>query len=220
MTGTRPLNDGVWHHIAVVNDDFNSSGQVNVNETKIFVDGVLDPPSSFSGRVLATGSNNVPCIGGSNHHVDYNFAGSIDDLRIFSRGLSDAEVAALSTTVPRYLNEPSVNQDYDGDGMSDDDEWLAGTDPMDASSVLRILGTAVNGSSVTLNWVGVQGRDYQIEESFGLNEWHPVPGQGPVRIETPVTPGGPIIPPFLSVTVPKAGPGRQFFRLRVSLSAP
>ena len=220
IRGTRPLNDGAWHHVAVVNSDFNSSGQVNVNETKIFIDGVLDPPSSFSGRVLATGSNNVPCIGGSNHNVDYNFAGSIDDLRIFFRGLSDAEVVALSTTVPRYLNEPSVNQDYDGDGMSDEDEWLAGTDPMDASSVLRILGTVVNGSSVTLNWVGVQGRDYQIEESFNLNDWHPVPGQGPVRIETPVTPGGPIIPPFLSVTVPKAGPGRQFFRLRVSLSAP
>lgn len=220
ITGTRPLNDGVWHHVAVVNDDFNSSGQVNVNETKIFVDGVLDPASSFSGRVLATGSNNVPCIGGSNHNVNYNFVGSIDDLRIFSRGLSDAEVVALSATVPRYLNEASVNPDYDGDGMSDEDEWTAGTDPMDSNSLLKILETVVNGGNVSLSWVGTVGRDYQVEESFDLIEWHLVPGQGPVRIETPVTPGGPIIPPFLSVTVPKAGPGRQFFRLRVSLSAP
>ncbi len=220
ITGTRPLNDGVWHHVAVVNDDFNSNGQVNVNETKIFVDGVLDPASSFSGRVLATGSNNVPCIGGSNHNVDYNFVGSIDDLRIFSRGLSDAEVVALSATVPRYLNEASVNPDYDGDGMSDEDEWTAGTDPMDSNSLLKILETVVNGGNVSLSWVGTVGRDYQVEESFDLIEWHLVPGQGPVRIETPVTPGGPIIPPFLSVTVPKAGPGRQFFRLRVSLSAP
>jgi hypothetical protein len=220
IRGTRPLNDGAWHHVAVVNSDFNSSGQVNVNETKIFIDGVLDPPSSFSGRVLATGSNNVPCIGGSNHSTGYNFAGNIDDLRIFSRALSDAEVSTLSSSVSRYLNDVQGNPDYDGDGMNDEDEWIAGTDPMDASSVLKVQGMTVNGSSVTLNWVGVQGRDYQIEESFNLNDWHPVPGQGPVRIETPVTPGGPIIPPFLSVTVPKAGPGRQFFRLRVSLSAP
>jgi hypothetical protein len=220
IRGTRPLNDGAWHHVAVVNSDFNSSGQVNVNETKIFIDGVLDPPSSFSGRVLATGSNNVPCIGGSNHSTGYNFAGNIDDLRIFSRALSDAEVSTLSSSVSRYLNDVQGNPDYDGDGMNDEDEWIAGTDPMDASSVLKVQGMTVSGSSVTLNWVGVQGRDYQIEESFNLNDWHPVPGQGPVRIETPVTPGGPIIPPFLSVTVPKAGPGRQFFRLRVSLSAP
>ena len=218
MTGTRPLNDGLWHHVAVVNDDFNSSGQVNVNETKIFIDGVLDPPSSFSGRVLATGSNNVPSIGGSNHSVDHNFTGSIDDLRIFSRALSDAEVLALSTTIPRYLNVQNENPDYDGDGMSDDDEWLAGTDPTNSNSLLRILDTVVNGGNVGLSWVGTTGRDYVVEESFDLIEWHPV--YGPVRIEPPVTPGDPIAPPFLSVNVPKAGPGRQFFRLSVTLTAP
>ncbi len=218
ITGTRPLNDGVWHHVAVVNDDFNSSGQVNVSETKIYVDGVLDPASSFSGRVLATGSNNVPCIGGSNHQVDYNFTGNIDDLRIFSRGLSDAEVLALSAASPRYLNVQNWTQDYDGDGMSDEDEWIAGTDPMNSSSLLRILETVVNGGNVSLSWVGTTGRDYVVEESFDLVEWHPV--YGPVRIEPPVTPGEPIVPPFLSVNVPKAGPGRQFFRLRVTLTPP
>lgn len=218
MTGTRPLNDGVWHHVAVVNDDFNASGQANVNETRFYIDGVLDPPSSFSGRVLATGSNNVPSLGGSNHNAGYNFAGSIDDLRIFSRALTGAEVVALSRAASRYLNVPAEFPDYDADGVTDEDEWIAGTDPMNRGSFLRIEEITVNGTNVTLGWTGVPGRDYAVEESFDLAEWHPVPGLGPVRINSPVAPGNPAYSPLLSATAPKAGPGRQFFRLRVSLT--
>lgn len=218
MTGTRPLNDGLWHHVAVVNDDFNVSGQVNVNETQFYIDGVLDPPSSFSGRVLATGSNNVPSLGGSNHNAGYNFAGCIDDLRIFSRGLSESEVAALSSSVSRYLNVPDQLADFDGDGITDDDEWIAGTDPMNSGSFLRIEGIAVAGANVMLGWTGVPGRDYVVEESFDLAEWHPVPGLGPVRIDTSVPPEDPAYSPQLSASAPKAGTGRQFFRLRVSLT--
>jgi hypothetical protein len=104
--------------------------------------------------------------------------------------------------------------------VSDEDEWVAGTDPMDSRSFFKILETAVNGGNVDLSWLGVPGRDYVVEESFDLVEWHPVPGQGPLRIEPPITSGNPIISPFLSVSVPKAGSGRQFFRVRVSLTPP
>lgn len=218
MTGTRPLNDGVWHHVAVVNDDFNASGQTNVNETKFYIDGVLDPPSDFSGRVLATGSNNVPCLGGSNHNTGYNFAGCIDDLRIFSRALSGPEVAALSVADSRNLTVQAESPDYDADGVTDEDEWLAGTDPMNQASFLRIEEMTVDGADVTLEWTGVPGRDYVVEESFDLAGWHPVPGLGPVRMDLSVAPGSPAYTPLLSATAPKAGSGRQFFRLRVSLT--
>lgn len=220
IRGTRPLNDGQWHHVVVMNDDFNASGQVNVSETRIYIDGVLDPPSSFSGRVLATGSNIVPAIGGSNHQAGFNFAGNIDDLRIFPRALSEAEVADLAAAVPWYLEVSDASGDFDHDGMNDADESLAGTDPMDPNSILRIQEIELDGSNVTLSWMGVPGRDYVVEESFDLVEWHPVSGLGPVSIPTPVTPGNPIVSPFLSATVPAAGNGRQFFRLRVSLTPP
>jgi glycosidase len=50
--------------------------------------------------------------------------------------------------------------DSDGDGMSDYDETLAGTDPFSASSALRITELA-NGNQLVV-WDSVPGRKYQV----------------------------------------------------------
>jgi arylsulfatase A-like enzyme len=216
ITGTTPLNNGAWHHVAVVVDDYNGSGNVNVSETKLWVDGHLDPVASSDGRVLATGSTLVPCLGGSNHNEGYNFTGNLDDVRIFDRALTDAEVQALYLSRPIYLTIPSdPTGDGDGDGMSDDAEEIAGTDPNDGGSVLRIDEINVSGGSVSLQWMAVPGRDYQVEESTNLQSWQPVPGQGPVRIEPPSSPGA-----VLSVSFPTPGQGSHYFRLKVTFSNP
>ena len=221
VTGTTPLNDGVWHHVAVVVADHNGSGSVNISETKLWVDGHLDPVASSDGRVLATGSTLVPCLGGSNHNDGYNFTGKLDDVRLFDRALSDAEVQALYLSRPVYLTLPAdLSNDSDGDGMSDDAEEIAGTDPDDSTSVLRIDEFTFSGGTVYLQWMAVPGRDYQVEESTDLELWQPVSGQGPVRIEPPSSPEEPALPPVLSVSFPTSGQGSRFFRLKVTLSTP
>ena len=216
ITGTTPLNDGAWHHVTVVVDDHNGSGSVNVSETKLWVDGHLDPVASSDGRVLATGSTLVPCLGGSSHNDGYNFTGMLDDVRIFDRALTDAEVQALYLSRPVYLTAPAdPTGDEDGDGMSDDAEEIAGTDPNDGGSVLRIDEINVSGGSVSLQWMAVPGRDYQVEESTNLQSWQPVPGQGPVRIEPASSPET-----MLSVSFPTPGQGSHYFRLKVTFSNP
>ena len=220
ITGTTPLNDGAWHHLAVVVDNFDGSEDVNVREAKLWVDGRLDPITSLEGRVLATGSTLVPCLGGSNHNEGYNFAGKLDEVRIFDRALSDAEVQALHLSRPTYLTVPGdPANDDDGDGMSNDAEEIAGTDPNNATSVLKVSQFNVSSGTVSLQWMAIPGRDYQVEDSTDLQFWQSVPGQGTVRIEPPAS-GGPAVPGVLSATFAKPAGISRYFRVKVTLSSP
>jgi Bacterial TSP3 repeat len=64
----------------------------------------------------------------------------------------------------------NANADPDGDGMSNAQEYQAGTNPTDPNSRLRI--TAINGNTVgstaTLTWTSVSSRLYYVEERTNL----------------------------------------------------
>jgi len=210
--GTRALNDGQWHHLAIVVADHNRGGTVNVNETKFYVDGLPDLVTEKSGEIIATGSSLVPALGGSNHHAGFNFQGSVDDLRIFPRALSDAEIAALHASEPWYLSPPpeaNDTRDGDGDGMSDVAEEVAGTDPENPSSILKILEMTHSAGSVSLKWQAVAGRRYLVEESVDLSSWQPVVGVAPVDVTTAA---------FREMIFPRGASTKCFYRIRVTVS--
>jgi len=99
--------DGNWHHIC---GWFNKSSTV---DKKIFIDGVMVASNSntHSGRNLGTsdrtrhygfigwGSEASSFDGNGNVHQNDFMRGKIDDVRIYSRSLSDEEISAL------YLSE-------------------------------------------------------------------------------------------------------------------
>jgi Bacterial TSP3 repeat len=64
----------------------------------------------------------------------------------------------------------NANADPDGDGMSNLQEYLAGTNPTDPNSRLRITAVGANtiGSSATLTWTSVPSRLYCVEERTNL----------------------------------------------------
>jgi hypothetical protein len=63
------------------------------------------------------------------------------------------------------------NGDPDGDFMSNRQEYLAGTDPNDTSSNLRITSviSASPGTAVDLTWTSVSNRYYYVLESLDLS---------------------------------------------------
>jgi hypothetical protein len=63
--------------------------------------------------------------------------------------------------------------DSDGDQVSNWQEWIAGTIPTDASSLLRLLPPATGSSSVTVTWQSVSNRTYFIERAKYLGAAEP-----------------------------------------------
>ena len=107
---TRRVDDGQWHHVAGVFDN----GMMT-----IYIDGNAEP-STTGGSTFGTGTTRYGLLGvGSEADVfdgDQNagsyFRGALDDVRIYHRALSNAEVAYLADESPAdgelYVAVPSV----------------------------------------------------------------------------------------------------------------
>ena len=66
--------------------------------------------------------------------------------------------------------------DLDRDGVSNLDEYLANTDPSDASNVFRILRTTATAQQSVVEFVGPAGRHFQLDYTASLSnpQWVPV----------------------------------------------
>ena len=60
------------------------------------------------------------------------------------------------------------NDDWDHDGVSNFQEYLAGTNPTNAASRLDLTGCCKAGTGVTLSWQSVAGKSYGIQYSTNL----------------------------------------------------
>jgi hypothetical protein len=60
-------------------------------------------------------------------------------------------------------NLADATLDFDGDGMSNRDEYNAGTNPTNAASVLQLHLSPVAGGAATLNFLAISNRTYSVE---------------------------------------------------------
>jgi hypothetical protein len=94
--------------------------------------------------------------------------------------------------------------DPDHDGMETWREFIAGTDPTDADSVLE-LNLELNQSSERheLEWSGVSNRRYYVQCSSDLDTFTPI--EGPLYAE----------PSMNTYIIPDSAETRRFYRLSV-----
>jgi glycosidase len=97
-----------------------------------------------------------------------------------------------------YFNHPTgqaadgsrAMDDPDGDGMSNLQEYLAGTDPRNAGSVFAITSITISNQDVLVSWPSVAGQTYQLRRcsSFDTNSCAdigtPLPGTGGILTQT------------------------------------
>lgn len=91
--GTGKLNDGAWHHLAVVVDRENS-------RVSFYVDGVASGATAgnTSGNLDGTAKFSI----GKSSYTGTWWQGAVDELRVYSRVLSDIELAWLAADGPHH----------------------------------------------------------------------------------------------------------------------
>jgi hypothetical protein len=144
--------------------------------------GVLIPSASQDFVVIGTS----PTV-----FVDADLDG-LPDAWEHATGLDDVPGATAAT-------------DDDGDGQTNLQEYLAGTDPLNGASVLQVEIQSVAGDTVTLTLSALAGHSYRVEASSSLNagSWTQVQSAGPLTADQTLHP---------SFNAP-AGAGRLFVRV-------
>jgi hypothetical protein len=86
-------------------------------------------------------------------------------------GISDAwERVYFNSLIVAGTNTAGAHTDYDGDGMNDFDEAIAGTDPTNTNSLFKAeSASTASGGEVVLTWSSVAGRVYAVEKSSSVS---------------------------------------------------
>jgi hypothetical protein len=164
------------------------------------------PPIVLSG--LADGTYTVE-VQGRNSAKDWQETPTVSKTWTVQTGPADFDMDGMpddweTANMFDPMNPADADEDADGDGSTNVQEFVAGTLPRDASSVLNLEGGTISGADVTFQFEAVAGKSYQVQWSENLEaaSWSEVetiaPGGGGVQMVTDT--GG-------------AGNGRRFYRL-------
>jgi arylsulfatase A-like enzyme len=184
IAGT-PVNDGQWHHVACVLDDLPVSTSMDV---KFYVDGQLDSVVSGAPVAINTVANNDVLIGCDIQNRFFN--GVIDEVRIFNRALSAAEIDALYHATNeiaaawhrRYFGNAPIdwNTDDDADGISNLGEYAFGGQPWIADADAMKIFPEISGNHLQVRFnrriSGMSELIYELQQSSDLVHWTTLAG--------------------------------------------
>jgi endonuclease/exonuclease/phosphatase family metal-dependent hydrolase len=132
---TVATNDNAWHHLV---------GQYTGSELHVYVDGVKKGTATVSGAIAYTLGSAFHLARHANGSSSHNFFGTLDQVRVFARPLSDAEVAALAAESPSETSDAWWKLD-DGAGITAADSSGANDGSL-ASTPTWTAGGRVNGA--------------------------------------------------------------------------
>ncbi len=112
---------------------------------------------------------------------------TFDSVLMRSKGLADTDGDGMPDgyELANNFNPNSAadgTQDADGDFVTNFQEYLSGTNPRDASSVLRITRLLRQGNDLVLSFLSATGKIYAIERAMNLPSasWQTLTNIGPV----------------------------------------
>ena len=159
---TTPINDGKWHHIAVVLD---SDGSPIVSDIKLYVDGILQSTEFLSSQSPSLAINTIAndnydvTIGVHPENYTTYFNGLIDEPKIYGMALSTSEI------MDEYDVQLLVHYSF---------EEATGTDPYDNTFNERdgMLNLGNNGSGLNK----ATGVISECLEFDGIDDYVSIPG--------------------------------------------
>jgi arylsulfatase A-like enzyme len=182
---STPVNDGQWHHVACTLDSLPSPSSTNV---KFYVDGQLDTIAGGASVAINTVALGDVLIG--NDIQGRYFDGVIDEVRIYNRALSAAEIAAQAAATAdsalawhrRFFGNATVDwsADDDGDGLTRIGEYAFGGQPWVRDSQVARLAAQIAAGHLQVQFhrrmSGTTELSYELQGSSNMSGWAPLPG--------------------------------------------
>jgi Tol biopolymer transport system component len=134
---------------------------------------VSRPAISGSGGTIAFLSMGSGLVSGDLNNVQDAFAAAVDIGTVLDSGGDGIpdwwRILYFGHATGEASDLSRATDDADGDGMSNWQEWIAGTIPTDPSSRLILVTPTWNETGLTLSWESVSGVTYCIQRSSGVS---------------------------------------------------
>jgi glycosidase len=206
---------------------FTDTLTANVNFFSLFIDGAFQPRTHANGSAAYRFDDQTPGDGknelrfdwrgmsAGQHLIEVNYTGdglaleATRLVRVSLTGVTDTDSDGLPDfwenqnrlSPTNSLGHDGADGDPDADNFTNFEEYLAGTDPRNAASLLRI--TDVAGAGRVISWSSIPGRNYRVYATTNLGVAF-VPWSGPITALTSPS----------RFTNPAPVQAREFYRVR------
>ncbi|MGD0745101.1 MAG: hypothetical protein ABSA45_08090 [Verrucomicrobiota bacterium] len=144
---------------------------------------VSRPVINYDGTLVAFLDLGSDLVSGDLNRMPDVFGASID----INAYLADSDSDGIPDWwMMKYFGHPTgqaddlslAADDADGDGVSNLQEYLAGTDPTNPNSVFRLWAGVPAGGAMDLTWLAAPGMSYQVQYKTNLDDpvWLTAPG--------------------------------------------
>jgi autotransporter-associated beta strand protein len=173
-SGATLPNDGQWHHVAVVHTD-----GANM---KFYIDATLAATVAYTNGSGYRTSSAITI--GSDPDGANPFTGYLARVKFDSRALTASQLDYPAVPPAQRSSAPEAGPDFstwqsdngitdasgddDSDGQSNYAEFVAGTNPNDSNSALRITQAKADAGKSVLTWTSVGGKRYRVQYTDDL----------------------------------------------------
>jgi uncharacterized repeat protein (TIGR01451 family) len=178
LAGTDPTNSSSFLRITAVEK---IGGDIRISFTSVIGKGYRLEQCNVIGEAWTNIVDNIAGNNGIQQATDIGGATRMSSFyRVSVETNSPAQLDSDGDGIPddwmeQYFGHPMgeafdqsrAADDPDGDGMSNLEEYLTGTDPTDNASAFRIIGLAVNGIDVLVTWTMGSGKTNALQRTAG-----------------------------------------------------